>query len=94
MATHQQAFGEQGARVNSSSSTEGKSGMSEVQIQPAAPLLVDAKSAACMLAIGRSTFWDWVKKGKAPKPVDANGITRWRVADLQQLVQAMQTTSS
>lgn len=68
--------------------------MSNTTNQEFEPLLVDAKRAASLLSIGRSTFWDWVKKGKAPKPVEINGLTRWRYEDLRQLVPAKQTTTS
>lgn len=51
------------------------------------PLLVNDKKAAELLSIGRSTLWRGVEQGIFPKPVKFGGITRWRVADLQQFVQ-------
>jgi predicted DNA-binding transcriptional regulator AlpA len=57
-------------------------------------ILVAAKEAAEMLSMGRSTFWKAVKEKQAPAPVKLGGLTRWRVADLRQHVQAMPTTSS
>lgn len=55
-------------------------------------LLVGVDSAARMMGCGRSTFWARVKAGNYPAPVKDCGSTRWRVADLQQHVQAMPTT--
>lgn len=57
-------------------------------------LLVSDKEAAQMLSMGRSTFWQAVKDKLAPAPVKIGGLTRWRVADLRQHVQAIPTTSS
>ncbi len=58
------------------------------------PLLVAADEAARMLGVGRSTLWALVKRKAAPPPVKIGGLTRWRVADLQQHVQAIPPTSS
>jgi predicted DNA-binding transcriptional regulator AlpA len=55
-------------------------------------LLVGAVQAAAMMGCGRSTFWQRVRSGAYPAPVKDCGSTRWRVADLQQHVQAMPTT--
>lgn len=57
-------------------------------------LLVSVESAAKMMGCGRSTFWARVRAGHYPAPVKDCGSTRWRVADLQQHVQAMRTTTS
>lgn len=57
-------------------------------------LLVPAAEAAKILAMGKSTFWAKVKAGLVPAPVHLGGLTRWRVSDLQQHVQAMSTTRS
>jgi predicted DNA-binding transcriptional regulator AlpA len=56
-------------------------------------LLVGADEAAAMMGCGRSTFWARVRAGRYPAPVKDCGSTRWRVADLQQHVQAMSTTT-
>lgn len=61
---------------------------------PENKLLVPATEAAQMLSIGRSTFWKRVKAGDVPAPVHIGGLTRWRVSDLQQHVQAMCPTMS
>lgn len=57
-------------------------------------LLVKADEAAAMLGVGRSTLYTMVSNGSAPAPVKIGTMTRWKVADLQQHVQAMQTTRS
>jgi predicted DNA-binding transcriptional regulator AlpA len=51
-------------------------------------LLVTAEEAARMLSMGRSTFWRNVSAGVFPQPVRIGGLTRWRVADLVQMVDA------
>ena len=36
-----------------------------------------------VLSISTATWWDWVKKGKAPKPIKLSpGITVWRRDDV------------
>lgn len=50
-------------------------------------LLVPAKEAARRLSMGTSTFWREVGKKTIPQPIKVGGMTRWRVADLQQFVQ-------
>lgn len=57
-------------------------------------LLVSAEEAARMLSIGKSTFWDHVRRNLAPQPVKVGGLTRWRVSDLQRHVQAMSPTTT
>ena len=52
-------------------------------------ILVPALEAAKLLSMGRSTFWREVAKGTIPAPVKIGGLTRWRVADLQQQVKQM-----
>lgn len=49
-------------------------------------ILVPAAEAAKMLSMGQSTFWRKVGEGSLPKPLKVAGMTRWRVADLQQFV--------
>jgi predicted DNA-binding transcriptional regulator AlpA len=55
-------------------------------------LLVKDTEAAAMLSMGRSTFWEAVRKKLLPEPVKIGGLTRWRVADLLAVVQASPTT--
>ena len=50
-------------------------------------ILIPAAEAATLLSMGKSTFWREVAKGTIPAPIKIGGLTRWRVADLQQCVQ-------
>ena len=44
-----------------------------------------------VVPVGRSTWWNWVRSGKAPKPVKLGPrTTAWRVEDVQALIQAHQ----
>ena len=39
------------------------------------------------IPIGRSTWWQWVRDGKAPKPVKLSvRTTAWRSADIEALI--------
>ena len=53
-------------------------------------ILVPASEAAALLSMGKSTFWREVAKGVVPAPIKFGGLTRWRVSDLKQFVQAAQ----
>jgi excisionase family DNA binding protein len=55
-------------------------------------LLLRVQEVAAMLGIGRSSVWAKVKNGRLPEPIKIGGSTRWRLADLQPLVQATETT--
>lgn len=40
-----------------------------------------------LIPIGKSTFWLWVKEGRAPKPVKLGPrITAWRSEDIQAFI--------
>lgn len=40
-----------------------------------------------LIPIGKSTFWLWVKEGRAPKPVKLGPrITAWRAEDIQAFI--------
>lgn len=54
------------------------------------PMLLRANQVAAALGIGRSTLWRWVKEGKLPKPVKWQGVTVWRVKDLEEMIDGMQ----
>lgn len=56
-------------------------------------LMLRVQEVADMLGIGRSTVWANVKDGRLPAPVKIGGATRWRLADLQPLVQATDSTT-
>ena len=37
-----------------------------------------------LIPVGKSTFWEWVKKGRFPKPVKLGPrTTAWRVEDIR-----------
>jgi predicted DNA-binding transcriptional regulator AlpA len=55
-------------------------------------LLVPAIEAAKMLSMGRSTFWNKVKLRQLPQPVKIAGLTRWRVSELRNFVDATATS--
>lgn len=41
------------------------------------------------IPVSRSTWWSWVKTGKAPKPVKLSAnVTAWRVEDIRELIEA------
>lgn len=45
-----------------------------------------AKEAARFLGIGRSTWWQWVKEGKAPQGIKLSSRTTvWKAEDVHQL---------
>jgi len=46
-------------------------------------ILVDAKEAAALFSMGKSTFWREVQNKNVPAPVKIGSLTRWRLADLQ-----------
>jgi predicted DNA-binding transcriptional regulator AlpA len=44
--------------------------------------------ACCaFLGIARSTWWDWVAKGRMPRPVRIFGATRWDMAEVEEAVE-------
>ena len=60
--------------------------MTEVQ-----PLLVRAEQVAAMLAISKRSVWYYAKHGKIPAPIKWQGVTVWRVKDLEKIVDGLQT---
>lgn len=54
------------------------------------PMLLRVKQVAAMLGIGRTTVYRYVKEGKLPKPIKWQGVTVWRMQDLQDHVDGMQ----
>lgn len=49
------------------------------------PVWLTDRQGAARYQMSRSTWWRMVKEGRLPKPVKLGpGITRWRLADLQQ----------
>lgn len=45
-------------------------------------LLVPVQEAAELLSMGKSTFWQNVKKGNLPQPIKIGGLSRWRVEEI------------
>lgn len=40
-----------------------------------------------LIPVGKSTWWNWVKEGRAPKPVKLGPrITAWRAEDIQAFI--------
>jgi prophage regulatory protein len=47
------------------------------------------------IPIGKSTWWQWVAIGKAPKSVKLGpGITAWKIEDIRQLIVDLQAADS
>jgi len=45
------------------------------------------KQIAQLLSIGKSTWWLWVKEGKAPAGIKfGNRVTVWKTADIQAFI--------
>ena len=43
-----------------------------------------------LIPVGRSTWWQWVRDGKAPKPVKlGKRTTAWRAADIAALIETL-----
>jgi hypothetical protein len=40
-----------------------------------------------ILPISRSTWWQWVADGRAPRPLRVNGCTVWRLRDVISLIE-------
>lgn len=56
--------------------------------------LVRDTEAARLLSVGRSTWWAWVRDGRAPQPVKVNDLTRWRLTEVLALQASRPTTPS
>ena len=47
-----------------------------------------------LIPIGRSTWWQWVSIGKAPKPLKFGPrITVWRAEDIAEFIQLLDQTA-
>ena len=47
-----------------------------------------ARDAAAFLALGKSTFWKWVKEGRLPKGTRLSArATVWKLVDLEDFLQ-------
>jgi predicted DNA-binding transcriptional regulator AlpA len=56
---------------------------------PLQPLLLRDTQVAEVLSISRKTVWNRVKSGALPKPIKWQGVTVWRMSDLQDFVSKM-----
>ncbi len=46
-----------------------------------------------LIPIGKSTWWQWVRDGKAPAPVKLGPrTTAWKSADISALIESLNTT--
>jgi predicted DNA-binding transcriptional regulator AlpA len=42
-----------------------------------------------LIPVSKATWWQWVKDGKAPKPIKLSlGVTVWRAGDIFAMVEA------
>jgi len=53
------------------------------------PIAVDAKTAAALLSVGRSTFLERVSRGELPRPRKLGARSVWLVEELQAAAQAL-----
>ena len=56
--------------------------------------LIRDTEAARLLDIGRSTWWAWVRDGKAPQPVKVHDATRWHLSDVLAMIPAKTPTTA
>ncbi len=57
-------------------------------MQPQNEILLRLPQILELLPIGRSTWWAWVKNGKAPAPIKFSaGVTCWRKSDVLAMIQ-------
>ena len=49
-------------------------------------LIRDAEAAA-MLGCSKATYWRLVAKGAIPPPIKIGGMSRWKVSDVQALIE-------
>lgn len=49
-------------------------------------LIRDAEGAA-ILGCSKATFWRLVAKGAIPPPIKIGGMSRWKVSDVQKLIE-------
>lgn len=51
------------------------------------PLLVDRRSAARLLGVTESALKRWSQQGRGPRPVKLGRAVRYRLSDLQHVVE-------
>jgi predicted DNA-binding transcriptional regulator AlpA len=50
---------------------------------PIEPILIDARAAAALCGVARSTFLGWDAAGLSPRPIRLGGRVLWCVANLR-----------
>jgi len=45
--------------------------------------LLQLKDVLQFIKVGKSTWWNWVHKGIAPKPKKVGSMTLWRASDIR-----------
>ena len=50
--------------------------------------LLTTKEACDFLRCGRTTLWNWRRKGVVPDPIRIGGAVRWKRTDLETLIDA------
>lgn len=48
--------------------------------------LISDLEAADLLSCSRSTVWRWAETGVLPKPLRIGGASRWRLSDLEAVI--------
>lgn len=56
--------------------------MTDTPMTDPAPLLLDAKAAAAMCGVSRTTWWSLHAAGRIPVPVHLGRRTLWRAVEL------------
>ncbi len=51
--------------------------------------LLRAKDVLTLIPVSNSTWWRWVKAGKAPRPIRIGGTSApfWRLGDIRKFIQ-------
>jgi len=71
-----------------SSTSEAKTSLPvEEQGSPEAERLIRDVEGAAMLRCSKSTYWRLVAKGAIPPPIKIGGMSRWKVSDVQALIE-------
>jgi excisionase family DNA binding protein len=48
--------------------------------------LLKITEVKALLSLGRSTIYEYVRDGKLPKPMHIGGASRWRLSDIQEVI--------
>jgi len=44
------------------------------------------EAIAPLIPVSASTWWGWIRKGRAPKPTKIGGVTVWKAAQIRSLI--------